>query len=281
MVSIYALGGVSGANFNPAVSLTLGIAKKLPWKDVGIYMGCQIAGGICAGLVYGLALWDVFNLAPTPGFAWWQAGLAEVIYTCMLCFVVLNVACSKVHAGKNQFYGLAIGFVVVAGGYGAGHISGGCFNPAVAFGIDVSSAGIGFGWCFVYTLFEFAGAALAAVLYQAVRPSDGVDNLSEGKKNTANLLSEFLGTYMLVLTVGLNVIGASKAPVFSIAASLMCMIYALGNVSGAHFNPAVTLTILLSSNPNCENKNLQGMDAGMAIKYMVAQFIGGIAAGFT
>merc|ERR1712113_1200689 len=60
---------------------------------------------------------------------------------------------------------------------------------------------------------------------------------------SSKLVSEFLGTFMLVLTVGLNVIGGSKAPVFSIAASLMCMIYALGSVSGAHFNPAVTVAI--------------------------------------
>lgn len=282
MVMIYACGGISGANFNPAVTVALAINKNLEPNTAGIYICTQLLAGILAGLSYGVTLWEVFNLAPTPGFQWYQAGLAELIYTFMLCFVVLNVAVASANKG-NQFYGLAIGFVVVAGGYGAGHISGGCFNPAVAFGIDVSSAGIGFGWCFVYTLFEFAGAALAAVLFQVVRPSEvsGVDNLSEGKKNTANLLSEFLGTYMLVLTVGLNVIGASKAPVFSIAASLMCMIYALGNVSGAHFNPAVTLTILLSSNPNCENKNLQSMNTGLAVKYMVSQLLGGIAAGYT
>merc|ERR1719230_210174 len=169
MVSIYALGGVSGANFNPAVSLCLGVAKKMEWKDVGIYMGCQIAGGICAGLVYGLALWDVFNLAPTPGFAWWQAGLAELLYTFMLCFVVLNVACSKMHAGKDQFYGLAIGFVIVAGAYSGGSVSMGCFNPAVAFGIDVASAYHGVYYCFVYTVFELVGAAAAAGAYMVCR----------------------------------------------------------------------------------------------------------------
>jgi len=275
MVSIYALGGVSGANFNPAVSLALGIAKKLEWKDVGIYMGCQIAGGICAGLVYGLALWDVFNLAPTPGFSWWQAGLAELLYTFMLCFVVLNVACSKQHAGKNQFYGLAIGFVVVAGGYGAGHISGGCFNPAVAVGIDVSSAGLGFGWCFLYTVFEFIGASLAAVLFQVVRPEEKEEELPcpEAHELPAKVLSEFLGTYFLVLTVGLNVIGGSKAPVFSIAASLMCMIFALGTVSGAHFNPAVTIAIVAAGRGKCSPK-----DAGI---YIATQITAGIAAAFT
>jgi aquaporin Z len=274
MVSIYALGGVSGANFNPAVSLALGIAKKLEWKDVGIYFGCQIAGGICAGLVYGLALWDVFNLAPTPGFSWWQAGLAEFLYTFMLCFVVLNVACSKMHAGKNQFYGLAIGFVVVAGGYGAGHISGGCFNPAVAIGIDVSSAGLGFGWCLAYTVFELAGAAVAAIVFQVCRPEEKEEDAEPGTYElSSKIVSEFLGTYFLVLTVGLNVIGGSKAPVFSIAASLMCMIFALGTCSGAHFNPAVTIAIVAAGRDKCPPK-----DAGI---YIAVQIVAGIAAGCT
>jgi len=275
MVCIYALGGVSGANFNPAVSLALGIAKKLEWKEVGIYMGCQIAGGISAGLLYGLTLWNVFNLQPSAGFSWWQAGLAELLYTFMLCFVVLNVACSKQHAGKNQFYGLAIGFVVVAGGYGAGHISGGCFNPAVAIGIDVSSAGLGFGWCFLYTFFEFIGASLAAVLFQVCRPEEKEEELPcpASHELPAKVLSEFLGTYFLVLTVGLNVLGGSKAPVFSIAASLMCMIFALGTVSGAHFNPAVTIAIVASGRGKCSPK-----DAGI---YIGVQLVAGITAAFT
>merc|ERR1740130_2471913 len=178
------------------------------------------------------------------------------------------------HAGKNQFYGLAIGFVVVAGGYGAGHISGGCFNPAVAIGIDVSSAGLGFGWCIPYTIFEFIGAAVAAVLFQVVRPEEKGDGQPTGEYPMGvKLVSEFLGTYMLVLTVGLNVIGGSKAPVFSIAASLMCMIFALGSVSGAHFNPAVTTAILLSG-----RGKISPSDAGT---YMGVQIAGGICAALT
>merc|ERR550537_545671 len=101
----------------------------------------QIIAGITAGLSYGALFWNVFNLAPAKGFGWWEALLAEVLYTFMLCFVVLNVATAKKNEG-NQFYGLAIGFVIIAGAYGAGAISGGCFNPAVALGIDVSSAGM-------------------------------------------------------------------------------------------------------------------------------------------
>merc|ERR1719379_2732732 len=172
----------------------------------------------------------------------------------------------------NQFYGLAIGFVIVAGGYGAGHISGGCFNPAVAFGIDVSSAQLGFGYCLVYTAFELVGAALAAGLYRVVRPDDFDDSITEYSLVT-KLVSEFLGTYILVLTVGLNVIGGSPAGAFSIAASLMCMIYALGSCSGAHFNPAVTVAIICAGRDKCPPAD------GAA--YIGVQLVGGIAAAFT
>eukprot|EP00747_Dinoflagellata_sp_TGD_P060719 gnl/TRDRNA2_/TRDRNA2_152157_c3_seq7.p1 gnl/TRDRNA2_/TRDRNA2_152157_c3~~gnl/TRDRNA2_/TRDRNA2_152157_c3_seq7.p1 ORF type:complete len:477 (-),score=91.55 gnl/TRDRNA2_/TRDRNA2_152157_c3_seq7:92-1438(-) len=273
MVSIYALGGISGANFNPAVSLALGISEKLPWKDVGVYSLVQVTAGITAGFCYSLMLQSTFNLAPSAGFGALEAGLAEVLYTFMLCFVVLNVAASKKHGGKDEFYGLAIGFVIVAGGYGAGHISGGAFNPAVAFGIDVSSAKLGFGWCLAYTAFELTGAALAAGLYRVVRPDDYQEEEMRAYPLSARLCSEFLGTYFLILTVGLNVIGGSPAAVFSIAAALMCMIFALGSCSGAHFNPAVTCAIL------CSGRDI--ISPSDAAAYMGVQIFGGLSAGAT
>merc|ERR1719498_338466 len=146
----------------------------MDWKEVGIYCAVQVAAGICAGLAYGAMFFKVINVAPKPGFGWWEAMLAEVLYTFMLCFVVLNVAASKKNGCDtgNQFYGLAIGFVIVAGAYGAGAISGGCFNPAVALGLDVSSAGVGFGWSLAYTGYELIGAALAAGLFRICRPDN-------------------------------------------------------------------------------------------------------------
>eukprot|EP00747_Dinoflagellata_sp_TGD_P126036 gnl/TRDRNA2_/TRDRNA2_174230_c4_seq80.p1 gnl/TRDRNA2_/TRDRNA2_174230_c4~~gnl/TRDRNA2_/TRDRNA2_174230_c4_seq80.p1 ORF type:complete len:461 (-),score=98.83 gnl/TRDRNA2_/TRDRNA2_174230_c4_seq80:82-1464(-) len=282
MVSIYALAGVSGANFNPAVSVALGISNKLDWKEVGIYSIVQIIGGIIGGTAAGVLMWDVVHLAPGKGFQWWQASAVEFLYTFMLCFVVLNVACTKKHR-HNQFYGLAIGFVIVAGGYGGGHISMGCFNPAVAFGIDVPSASRGFGYCLVYTCFELAGAAAAAFLFMVIRPEDCKKKEDEEDEEDEEAdvayplhvrsLSEFLGTYFLVLTVGLNVLGGSPAAVWSIAAALMCMIFALGSCSGAHFNPAVTLSILCSGRGSCR------LTEGML--YMAAQVGGGVAASLT
>jgi len=268
MVAIYSLGGISGANFNPAVSIALGISKAMggpgmDFKTVGMYCGVQIAAGITAALCYSALFWDTFNLSPADGFGLLHASLCETLYTFMLCFVVLNVAVAKNNL-PNQFFGLAIGFVIVAGAFGAGAVSGGCFNPAVAIGIDTSSAGLGFGWCIVYFVAEVIGAALAAVLFRVVRPED----FGKEKSAITEIISEFLGTFMLVLTVGLNVLGKSPAGAFSIAASLMSMIFALGNVSGAHFNPAVTAAIMMS-------KRCEDLTPAKGASFMGAQFAGG------
>jgi len=276
MVSIYAFGGISGGNFNPAVSVCLGITKNMggpgmEWAEVGMYCLVQILAGIAAGMCY-LALFGFsFALGPAKGFGAMEAGMCEVLYSFMLCFVVLNVAASKAHAGNNQFYGLAIGFVVIAGAYGAGAVSGGCFNPAVAIGIDVAHSMVSFGWCFAYLAFELIGAALAAVLFKVVRPGD-----FDGEEGTlvSKLTSEFLGTFMLVLTVGLNVLGKSPAGAFSIAAALTAMVYSLGDVSGAHFNPAVTVAVFCS-------KLDPALDPMMAGCYMLTQVVAGIFAAMT
>jgi len=271
MVCIYALGSVSGAHFNPAVSVTLLASGKMDGKECGMYCGTQIVAGIAAGFSYFLLFGRAFNLAPMEGFGWLEAAICEVLYTFMLCFVVLNVAgARKWQTESNQFYGLAIGFVIVAGAYGAGYISGGCFNPAVAIAIDVSSAHMGLGWCLAYTLWELIGAGLAAALFKVVRPNDGPN---DEHFLSAKLVSEFLGAFMLVFTVGLNVLAHSSAGAFSIAASLMCMIYALGDISGGHFNPAVTISIL------CSGRNkITPKDAGL---YILAQLAGGFVAAFT
>mmetsp|Transcript_150795 Transcript_150795/g.274434 ORF Transcript_150795/g.274434 Transcript_150795/m.274434 type:complete len:454 (-) Transcript_150795:65-1426(-) len=277
MVAIYALGGISGANFNPAVSISLGIVKSLghesglEWGIAGRYCIVQIIAGILAACSYSILFRMPFDLAPAKGFNFISAGTCEMLYTFMLCFVVLNVAAAnKCKTEENQWYGLAIGFVVVAGAYGAGAVSGGCFNPAVAIGIDTSSAGLGFGWCLVYMVAELLGAVLAALVFKVVRPGDFKDTSGQSEL-PQKLVSEMLGTFFLVLTVGLNVLGKSPAGAFSIAASLMCMIYALADVSGANFNPAVTLTLWCSDNLDLKTSGL----------YVLVQLVGGILAGIT
>merc|ERR1719160_1670419 len=86
-------------------------------------------------------------------------------------------------------------------------------------------------------------------------------------------LSEFIGTYFLVLTIGCNVLTGSVGAALSIGMMLMVMVYALGSVSGAHFNPAVTLSILFSARGLISIQD--------SVFYIVFQLLGGISAGAT
>jgi aquaporin Z len=273
MVGIYALGKISGANFNPAVSIALGFSGKLPWPDVALYSLAQFSAGALAGLLAHFVYKESESplaLGPAEGFTWWQAGVCELLYTFMLCFVVLNTACSTA-AANSQFYGLSIGLVIVAGAYGAGAVSGGCFNPAVALGVYTGGPSSDSARNFpMYVAFELAGAALAAALFKVVRP-ESFENGEEEAQLPAKVTSEILGTYMLVLTVGLVVLAASPAGAFPIAASLIVMIFALGDVSGGHFNPAVTFAVL----------GIQKIELKDAAIYWGAQVFGGILAALT
>jgi len=278
MVSIYAFGAVSGGHFNPAVSVALQLAHKLGdqgWTQVVVYCVAQICGGVCAAFSYTALFNKHFSLAPKAEL-WAGALLVEGIYTFLLCLVVLNAAASKAKAGKNQYFGLAIGFVIIAGGYGAGALGAGCFNPAVAISITAASEDKNVKTCFAFIVVELIGAAMAVVITALVRPEEARDGAlppQEGYSLQSKLLSEVVGTYILVLTVGLNVLGGSPAVAFSIAASLTCMIYTFGDVSGAHFNPAVTVAINLCGKEKA--------DWAEASKYALAQITGGILAAFT
>lgn len=164
MVMIYAGGHISGAHYNPAVTLAVWIRKRINRNDALTYMGCQIAGALVAGLVV-----SVFGDLPDEANQDWirdikgKALLAEFLGTFALAYVVLNVATAKGTAG-NSFYGLAIGFTVLAMAYAFGTISGAAFNPAVAVGQIVMNA-FELKYIWIYLLGCFAGAAIAAIVF--------------------------------------------------------------------------------------------------------------------
>lgn len=89
----------------------------------------------------------------------------------------------------------------------------------------------------------------------------------------SKLVGELIGTYFLVLTVGCNVLTGSVGAALSIGAVLMVMVYAIGPVSGAHLNPAVTLTVLLS-----RRGKIRPPDAAA---YCGVQLLGAVLAGLT
>jgi aquaporin Z len=129
----------------------------------------QVIGAVLAAFVVkflkgGAA---VAPLQPATG----PALVAEFLFTFALVYVVLNVATAKSTAG-NSFYGLAIGFTVLAGAFSVGNISGGAFNPAVAVGISVLGLSSWANIC-IYLLADFVGAAAAGV-FKALNQSEAV-----------------------------------------------------------------------------------------------------------
>jgi aquaporin Z len=133
MIMVFMGGHVSGAHYNPAVSIACAMRRKLPWSDVLPYIAAQLVGAVAAAFtVYGI-LGQTFTLAPAEGISATKAVVIEALYTFALCLVVLNVATIQKTKG-NSFYGLAIGFTIVVAAFAGGPLSGGAFNPAVGFG---------------------------------------------------------------------------------------------------------------------------------------------------
>jgi len=171
MMMVFAGGHISGAHYNPAVTLAVYLRGKCDTKDVLPYMGTQIVAAVVAGLLVLFLKGPSVSVTPIDLMAVLpQAILAEILFTFALAYVVLNVATAKGTDG-NSFYGLAIGFTVMAGAFSVGGVSGGAFNPAVAVGISVMGLS---SWAniWVYLVANFAGAALAAVVFKFVNGSD-------------------------------------------------------------------------------------------------------------
>jgi len=168
MVMVYAGGPISGGHYNPAVTLAVWLRGKCEAKDVPAYMGAQVLGAVLAALLVGVCARgrDVSALVPQVLLAF----LVELLFTFALAFVVLNVATSKRSAG-NSYFGLAIGFTVLAGAYAGGPISGGAFNPAVAIGITLMGlSAVGNLWIFLVA--NLAGGMLAALAFRLASPGE-------------------------------------------------------------------------------------------------------------
>ena len=165
---VYMGGHVSGAHYNPAVTLPVFMRGKLESGDVAPYMVSQVAGAIVAALIVQVATGSTFAPAPAADAAVTAALLIEILYAFALALVVLNVATADATSG-NSFYGFAIGVTVAAGVFAGGPISGGAFNPAVGTGpllVSFLNGGGGIGHLWLYLVGPLAGGALAAMVFK-------------------------------------------------------------------------------------------------------------------
>lgn len=168
MVMIYAGGHISGAHYNPAVTLAVLIRGKCTLNDAIIYWVVQFAGAAVAAFT--VTYFKGASATPMVLEDTTKAIVAEILGTFALAYVVLNVATAKGTSG-NSFYGLAIGFTVFSMGSLLGGYSGGAFNPAVAVGASIMKA---FDWSniWIYLVGCFAAAALAAVVFKINNAGD-------------------------------------------------------------------------------------------------------------
>lgn len=169
MVMIYAGGYISGAHYNPAVTLAVLVRGRITLAEAVAYMIVQVAGASLAAFLVLYFFPDLDTLAPgLPDKV--KAVVAELIGTFALAYVVLNVATSKENSGNNYF-GLAIGFTVMSMAYAFGSVSGGAFNPAVAVGFLIMDL-VTRGDLWVYIAGCFGGGILAAIVFRILNAED-------------------------------------------------------------------------------------------------------------
>lgn len=169
-VLIYAGGHISGAHYNPAVTIGVWLRGKCPAADIVPYIAAQLAGSVVASFaVKALKTGVVSKAAALAGPLTPEIGpalLAEFLFTFALMWVILHVATAKGTTG-NSFYGAAIGGTVLAGAFAVGNVSGGAFNPAVALGLCLMDI-VAWSSLWLYLVANLAGAVVATLAFRTV-----------------------------------------------------------------------------------------------------------------
>ena len=169
---IYAFGHISGAHFNPAVSIAFTVMKEFKKKELLPYILVQILGAILASItIYLLFIVEIKNLssvaylgATLPQGSWWQSFLFESILTFIL---MLIIASSAVHAkAVKSFAGVAIGFTVGLEAMFAGPICGASMNPARSIAPALISGHLESLW--IYLIATTLGAVVAVFVYNLI-----------------------------------------------------------------------------------------------------------------
>ena len=165
---VAAIGHVSGAHVNPAVTLGMAATGKFPWRYTPIYVGAQLVGAVLAAvatwITFGGAARSEAKLAatyPAQGVGDLQAFVVEVLITFILVFVVMAVATDE--RAPAAIAPIAVGFALAVGVFIAGPVTGGAVNPVRALGPMIVAGDLTSFW--LYVLGPIVGGVLAALLY--------------------------------------------------------------------------------------------------------------------
>jgi aquaporin Z len=283
---IHMFGPISGGQFNPAATLALLLRYKLNAVEACYCVISQCLGALSAGMVSWFIFngdWDcvgypqVVDATHRP-----QAFVCEFLITFAFLSVALNTATTKAQA-NNSYFGMAIGFTVISGALVIGGVSGACFNPAIAL-LTVLHGRYGDLW--VFMIAPLCGAVSAGLLFRVNNPSEwdeadpiGRIVLSHHKSDgtvvrlVAMLFQEFQGTFLITWIFALSSNVPDYVGPLGIVLMIIAYVYAGGSVSGAHYNPAVTVGVYLRSfnTPH----HMRTMDA---VLYVATQIVAAFAA---
>lgn len=168
MAMIYAVGDVSGAHINPAVTIAFWFARRLEGRLVVPYIVSQIVGAFAASGLLRLLFLNDPNLGATlPAGAWWQSFVFEIVLTFLLMYVILNVSTGAKE--KGIMAGIAIGGVVALEAMFAGPICGASMNPARSIAPALVSGELNYFW--IYLTAPVIGALIAVPGCRCTQPS--------------------------------------------------------------------------------------------------------------
>jgi len=172
MAMIYAVGHVSGAHFNPAVTLSFALARHFPGRRVPLYWAAQLAGALLAAALLRGSLGDIAHLGATyPSGSDGQAFLWEAVLSFFLMFVIIAVATDTRAVGEAA--AIAVGATVGLDAMFGGPITGASMNPARSLGPGLVTGDLHAIW--VYLLAPVVGMLLAAVTYAFLRAAPASD----------------------------------------------------------------------------------------------------------
>ena len=171
MAMVYAVGHLSGAHLNPAVSVAFALTRHFPWPRAAAYAAAQIGGALTAALILRASLGDLAHVGATlPSGSNGQAFLWEFVLTFFLMFVITAVATDARAVGEAA--AIAIGGTVALAALVGGPISGASLNPARSVGPAVAAGELGSLW--IYLTAPVCGAIAGALAYQLLRSEAGL-----------------------------------------------------------------------------------------------------------